>query len=39
MITQAVQKVNAFYNTRWRAYRQQVEATKIGLFKDYTPIE
>jgi hypothetical protein len=39
MITQAVQKVNAFYNTRWKAYRQQVEATKIGLFKDYTPIE
>jgi hypothetical protein len=39
MITQAVQKVNAFYNTRWKAYRQLVEATKIGLFKDYTPID
>jgi hypothetical protein len=39
MITQAVQKVNSFYNTRWKAYRQLVEATKIGLFKDYTPID
>ncbi len=39
MITQALQRVNTFYDTKWKAYRQQVEGTKIGLFKDYKPIE
>jgi hypothetical protein len=32
-------KVNGFYNTKWAAYRQQVDATKVNIFKDYKPIE
>ena len=39
MIDQAVQRINEFFDGKWKAYRQQVEATKINLFKDYKPIE
>ena len=39
MITQALRRVNTFFDTKWKVYRQQVEATKIGLFKDYKTIE
>ncbi len=39
LIGQAVQRVNQFFAGPWAAYRRQVEATKIGLFKDYKPIE
>jgi hypothetical protein len=39
MITQAVQRTNKFFSTGWADYRKQVEGTKIGLFKDYKPIE
>jgi len=34
-----VEKINAFYSGKWKDYRQQVEATKVNLFKDYKPIE
>ncbi len=37
-ITEAVKKVNDFYAGRWMNYRRQVEAVKVPLFKDYTPI-
>jgi hypothetical protein len=39
LINGAVQRVNQFFATTWAGYRQQVEATKIGLFKEYKPIE
>ena len=39
LIGDAVRKVNRFFATDWAAYRRQVEATRIGLFKDYQPIE
>ena len=39
MIDQAVQRINGFFNGKWKDYRQQVEATKVNLFKEYKPIE
>jgi hypothetical protein len=39
MIAEAVRRINNFYDTRWTAYRRQVEGTKVNLFKDYTPIQ
>ncbi|HYH13908.1 MAG TPA: hypothetical protein VD794_01725, partial [Flavisolibacter sp.] len=39
MINAAVKRVNAFYETAWKPYRQQAEATKVPLFKEYQPIE
>ncbi len=39
MIGEALKRINNFYSTRWVAYRQQVEGTKLNLFKDYKPIE
>ena len=39
MIDQAVQRINGFFNGKWKDYRQQVEGTKINLFKEYKPIE
>ena len=39
VIGQALQKINAFFANKWVVYRQQVEGTKLNLFKDYKPIE
>ena len=39
MIDQAVQRINSFFDGKWKTYRQQVEGTKVNLFKDYKPIE
>ncbi|MEO7923232.1 MAG: hypothetical protein ABIR30_06095 [Chitinophagaceae bacterium] len=39
MISDAVQRINNFFAGKWAAYRQQVEGTKLNLFKDYKPIE
>ena len=39
VIGQALQKINDFFANKWVAYRQQVEGTKLNLFKDYKPIE
>lgn len=38
-IGKALQKINDFFSVKWAAYRQQVEGTKLNLFKDYKPIE
>jgi len=38
-INEAVQRINKFYANQWKAYRQQVENTKLNLFKDYKPID
>ena len=34
-----VDKINNFYSSKWAAYRQQAEGTKVNLFKDYKVIE
>ncbi len=34
-----LEKINTFYTVKWAAYRQQVEGTKVNLFKDYKKIE
>ncbi|MFN2458849.1 MAG: hypothetical protein ABR502_11670, partial [Chitinophagaceae bacterium] len=39
MINLAVQRVNNFFNTKWKDYRRQVEGTKVNLFKEYSPIQ
>ena len=38
-VKDVVEKINNFYNNKWKDYRQQVEATKVNLFKDYKVIE
>lgn len=38
-VKETVDKINSFYSGKWKDYRQQVEATKVNLFKDYKPIE
>jgi photosystem II stability/assembly factor-like uncharacterized protein len=39
LIDGAVTRVNNFYASLWKGYRQQYEATKVNLFKDYEPIK
>ena len=39
LINQTVQRVNDFYNKQWQPFRKQTESTRIGLFKDYSPIQ
>jgi hypothetical protein len=34
-----LQKINTFFDGKWKEYRVLVEATKVNLFKDYKPIE
>jgi len=38
LINRSVQRINAFFDGKWKTYRQQAEGTKINLFKDYTPV-
>ncbi len=38
-IADMVSKINAFFAGSWTSYRQQVENTKLNLFKEYKPIE
>jgi photosystem II stability/assembly factor-like uncharacterized protein len=38
-VTETVQKINAFFEGKWTDYRQQVEGTKVNLFKEYKPIQ
>ena len=37
-VTEAIQKINAFFDGKWKNYRNLVENTKVNLFKDYKPI-
>ena len=37
LIKEAIQKINSFFDTKWKAYRKQAEETPIKLFKDYHP--
>jgi hypothetical protein len=34
-----VQKINTFFDGKWKDYRSLVEGTKVNLFKDYKPIQ
>ena len=36
---EAVDKINNFYFGKWKDYKQQVDGTKVNLFKDYKTIE
>jgi hypothetical protein len=38
-VADAIQKINTFFDGKWKDYRQQVEGTKVNLFKDYKPIQ
>lgn len=38
-IQQAVDRMNQFFEGKWKAYKQQVENTKVDLFKEYKPID
>ena len=38
-ISETIKRINNFYTNNWAAYRQQVEGTKLNLFKEYKPIE
>jgi photosystem II stability/assembly factor-like uncharacterized protein len=33
-VTESVNKINDFFNTKWKAFRQQAEATPLKLFKE-----
>ena len=35
---EAVQKINNFFDGKWKDYRTQVEGTKVNLFKEYKPL-
>ncbi len=39
IIGEAVQKINYFFDGKWKGFRQQAENTPLKLFKDYTPID
>jgi hypothetical protein len=34
-----VQRINTFFDGKWKDYRNLVEGTKVNLFKDYKPIQ
>lgn len=38
LIKDAIQKINSFFDTKWKAYRKQSEETPIKMFKDYSPL-
>ena len=35
---EAIQKINTFFETKWKSYRSLIENSKVNLFKDYKPI-
>jgi len=37
-IEETLQKINQFFEGKWKNYRQQVEGTKLNLFKEYKPL-
>jgi hypothetical protein len=34
-----IQRINTFFDGKWKDYRNLVEGTKVNLFKDYKPIQ
>ncbi|MBL0055229.1 MAG: hypothetical protein IPP31_03360 [Chitinophagaceae bacterium] len=39
LVNEVVQKTNDFFNGKWKAYQQQVEAMPMKTFKEYKPVE
>ncbi len=39
LVSEAVQKTNAFFNKKWQDYKTLVEKTQINLFKPYKLVE
>jgi hypothetical protein len=39
LVSEAVQKTNAFFNNKWQDYKTLVEKTQINLFKPYKLVE
>ncbi len=39
LISQAIEKANIFFSTKWKAYQKLVEAMPVKIFKDYKPVE
>ncbi|MGG9964034.1 WD40/YVTN/BNR-like repeat-containing protein [Ferruginibacter sp. SUN106] len=39
LITQAVEKANTFFTTKWVAYQKLAEATPLKIFKEYRVVE
>ncbi|HEX6181445.1 MAG TPA: hypothetical protein VFZ47_09370, partial [Chitinophagaceae bacterium] len=37
-IAQAIQRINGFFDGKWKDYRRQAENTPVKLFKDYNPL-
>ena len=37
-VDETLKKINQFFEGKWKNYRQQVEGTKLNLFKDYKPL-
>jgi photosystem II stability/assembly factor-like uncharacterized protein len=37
-IGQAIERINNFFEGKWKDYRKQAESTPIKLFKDYSPL-
>jgi photosystem II stability/assembly factor-like uncharacterized protein len=38
LIREAIQRINIFFDGKWKAYRKQVEETPVKVFKDYPPL-
>jgi photosystem II stability/assembly factor-like uncharacterized protein len=38
LIKEALQRINNFFDGKWKAYRKQVEETPVKIFKDYPPL-
>jgi photosystem II stability/assembly factor-like uncharacterized protein len=38
IMDEAIQKINSFFDGKWKGFRQQAENTPLKLFKDYIPI-
>jgi len=38
-VAEALRKINAFTDGKWKDYRNLAEGTKVNLFKDYKPIQ
>ncbi len=39
MVTDVLTRANAFFEGRWKQYRELAESTPVKMFKDYKPIE
>jgi hypothetical protein len=35
----AIEKVNAFFDTQWKAYQEKMEKVDLSPFKEYKPIK